>query len=70
MGQAMNAGHELALEVVFNMPQHIGALLLDVGIGHSQFEIHRFGCNVKLVVQVVNHGAIGIQNHSLQGTHP
>ena len=27
----MRPGHELALEMVFEMPQHVGTLLLDVG---------------------------------------
>ena len=67
--QAMDAGHALALEVVLQVALDVEALLLDVGVGVAKVEVDHLRGDAELLVQVVERGAVGVQDHALERPH-
>jgi hypothetical protein len=65
----VDPGHELALEVVLQVTQHVGALLLHVRRSVAQIEAHHRRRDVEFVVEVVDHRAIGVEDHALERAH-
>jgi hypothetical protein len=67
--QAQDARHELALEVVLDVALHFEHLEQHFGDVGREREVDGLRRDVELGVQVVERGAVGIQDHALQGAH-
>ena len=67
--QNHHLGHELAEQVVLNIPLQLQTLGLDIGVDIIQLKVDGFGGDAKLVIEVVKNGTVCIQNDPLQSTH-
>ena len=48
------------------MSEHVDAFLAHVGAVSCQCEVGRFRCDIEFIEEVVEHTAVGIENHPLQ----
>ena len=65
----MHIGHELALEVVLDLGEHVVAVALDVAVGVRQIKVDRRLGKAELGIEVVDGAAVGIEDLALERTH-